>query len=117
MTAPTSIPPTDLPAAIRGFLAAHAAHDADAALPAFTPAPVVVDDGRTYRGTGEVRRFVSGAGSAYRYTSELLGAERVDDAHWVVAHRLTGDFPGGVVDLRYRFAMAGERIAELVIAP
>ena len=37
--------------------------------------------------------------------------------HWVATNRLEGDFPGGVVDLRYRFAMDGDLIAELVIAP
>ena len=30
---------------------------------------------------------------------------------------LEGDFPGGVVDLRYQFVLAYDRISELVIAP
>ena len=44
-------------------------------------------------------------------------AERVDDAHWVATNRLEGDFPGGVVDLAYRFTLRGDRIAGLHIAP
>ena len=36
---------------------------------------------------------------------------------WIVVNHLEGDFPGGVVDLRYRFVMTGDLIAELVIAP
>jgi hypothetical protein len=117
MTTPTSIRPDQLPAPIRGFLAAHEAHDTDAALRAFSPTAVVVDDGETYRGTDELRRFLAKAGAEYSYTIELVGAQRVDDAHWVATHRLEGDFPGGVVELGYRFAMDGELIAELVIAP
>jgi hypothetical protein len=117
MTAPTSIQPDQLPAPIRGYLAAHVARDADAALRAFTPTAVVADDGTTYRGTEEIRRFVSRAGLEFRYTTTLVAAERTDEAHWVVTNRLEGDFPGGVVDLRYRFAMDGDLIAELVIAP
>jgi hypothetical protein len=35
----------------------------------------------------------------------------------VATEHLAGDFPGGVVDLRYRFAMDGDVIAGLVIAP
>ena len=35
----------------------------------------------------------------------------------MAANRLEGDFPGGVVDLDYRFTVDGDRIAELVIAP
>ncbi|MGY1609992.1 nuclear transport factor 2 family protein [Geodermatophilus sp. SYSU D00700] len=117
MTTPTSIRPDQLPAPIREYLAAHAARDADAALRAFTPTAVVVDDGTTYRGTDEVRRFLSRAGARFSYTTELVGAQRVDATHWVVTNRLEGDFPGGVVELGYRFAMDGELIAELVIAP
>ncbi len=117
MTAPTRIPLDQLPATIRGFLAAHAARDTDAALRAFTPAAVVVDDGTTYRGTEEVRRFLSEAGAEFSYTTTLVGARRVDDTHWIAVHRLEGDFPGGVVELGYRFAMDGERVAELVLAP
>ena len=117
MTTPTSIRPDQLPATIRGYLAAHLSRDADAALRAFTPAAVVVDDGTTYRGTEEIRGFLSRAGAEFTYTTTLIAAERTDDAHWVATNRLEGDFPGGVVDLRYRFAMDGDLVAELVIAP
>jgi len=117
MTTPTSIRPDQLPATIRGYLAAHVARDADAALRAFTPTAVVVDDGTTYRGREEIRGFLSQAGAEFTYTTTLIAAERTDDAHWVATNRLEGDFPGGVVDLRYRFVMDGDLVAELVIAP
>ena len=117
MTTPTGIRPDQLPATIREYLAAHLRRDTDAALRAFTPAAVVVDDGTTYRGTEEIRGFLSRAGAEFTYTTTLVAAERTDDAHWVATNRLEGDFPGGVVDLRYRFAMDGDLVAELVIAP
>ena len=117
MTTPTSSRPHQLPATIRGYLAAHAARDADAALRAFTPTAVVVDDGTTYRGTDEIRGFLARAGAEFAYTATLVATERTDDAHWVATNRLEGNFPGGVVDLRYRFAMDGDLIAELVIGP
>ena len=117
MTEATRIRPDQLPAVVRGYLTAHEAHDTDAALAAFTPTAVVVDDGSTYRGTEEVRRFLARAGAQFTYTTTLVGAERVDDEHWVATNRLQGDFPGGVVDLRHRFVLDGDRIAELVIAP
>jgi hypothetical protein len=68
-------------------------------------------------GTDEIRGFLSRAGAEFTYTTELVGAQRVDDERWVVTNRLEGDFPGGVAELRYRFAMDGDLIAELVIAP
>lgn len=117
MTTPTSIRPDGLPAPIRTYLAAQTTSDVDAALAAFVPTAVVVDDGTTYRGAAEVRRFLASAGAEFTYTTELVGAQRVDDTHWVATHRLEGDFPGGVVELAYRFTLAGGLIAELVIAP
>ncbi|MGY1883885.1 nuclear transport factor 2 family protein [Blastococcus sp. SYSU DS0753] len=117
MTTPTSIQPDQLPAPIRGYLAAHDARDADAALRAFTPTAVVVDEGITYRGTEEIRGFLTKAGAEFTYTTALVGAQRVDSAHWIAVNHLEGDFPGGAVDLRFRFTMDGDRITELVIAP
>jgi hypothetical protein len=117
MTTPTSIEPAQLPPTIRGYLTAHAARDTETALRAFAPAAVVVDVDKSFRGTEEILGFLGAAGAEFSYTTELTGARRVDDAHWVVTNRLTGDFPGGVVDLDYRFTMTGDLIAELVIAP
>ena len=117
MTPLTSIRADQLPTAIRGFLAAHVARDADAALSAFTSTAVVVDDGTTYRGREEIRGFLARAGSEFTYTTTLVAAERTNGVRWVATNRLEGDFPGGVVDLRYRFAMDGDLIAELVLAP
>ncbi|MGY1822935.1 nuclear transport factor 2 family protein [Geodermatophilus sp. SYSU D00079] len=117
MTTPTSTQPGHLPATIRGYLAAHAARDVDAALSAFSATAVVVDQGQTFRGTEEVRGFLRGAGTEFTYTIELLGAQRLADERWVATNRLEGDFPGGVAELDYRFTMDGDLIAELVIAP
>lgn len=117
MTTPTSISPNRLPGPVRAYLAARTTEDADAALSVFTPTAVVVDDGRTYRGADEVRRFLTRAGAEFRYTSRLLGARRADDGRWVVTHRLEGDFPGGVVDLDSSFVVDGDRVSALVIAP
>ena len=113
----TAIQPSQLPARVRDFLAAHTARDADTAIGAFTPDAVVTDEGRTFRGTEEVLGFLRHSGSEFAYTTELTGAERVGDAHWVAVNHLEGDFPGGVVDLAYRFTLDGNLIAELVIAP
>jgi hypothetical protein len=116
MTSATRIDPDDLPAPVRTFLTAHVARDHATELQTFGADAVVVDEGRTYRGTDEVRAFLEGAGAEFSYTTELLGAERVDGEHWVVRIRIEGDFPGGVADLGYHFTTAGDHITELVIA-
>jgi ketosteroid isomerase-like protein len=116
MTTPTSINPSKLPAAIRSYLAAHAARDTNTAIEAFSLDAVVVDQGRTFRGTDEVLEFLRSAGAEFDYTTELVDAQRIDDEHWVATNHLEGDFPGGVADLAYRFTMDGDRITALTIA-
>ena len=115
-TSTTPTQPDQLPPTIREYLAAHTARDVDAALRAFSVTGSVTDEGQTSRGAEEIRRFLSQAGAEFRYTTELIGAQRVDDAHWVATNRLEGDFPGGVAELDYRFTLADDLIAELVIA-
>lgn len=112
-----AVAPDRLPTTIRTFLTAHRAGEADAAARAFTADPTVTDDGRTYRGTEQVLDFLRHAGGPFTYTTTLVGAGRADDAHWVAVNRLEGDFPGGVVELRYRFTLVDDLIDELVIAP
>lgn len=107
---------TGLPRTILSYLTAHTDRDVELALSSFAPDAVVVDDGRTYRGLDEVRGFLRYGAAEFRYTSELVGAQRVDETHWVLVNHLEGDFPGGVVDLTYRFTIDGDRIAELSIA-
>ena len=117
MPTPTRINAGELPAVIRNYLAAHAARDTNTAIEAFGPDAVVVDQGRTFRGTDEVLEFLRNAGTEFDYTTELVDAQRIDDEHSVATNHLEGDFPGGLVDLAYRFTLADDLIAELAIAP
>jgi ketosteroid isomerase-like protein len=106
-----------LPDAIAHYQQAHDRHDIDAAVVAFTPDARVVDDDREYRGTDEIRRWLATAATEYHYTRTLLDIQAADEDSWIVVNRLEGDFPGGVVDLRYCFALRDDLIADLVIAP
>ncbi|GAB3957687.1 hypothetical protein GCM10029978_000880 [Actinoallomurus acanthiterrae] len=105
-----------LPEAITDYLAAHQARDLDPALAHYTEDAIAVDEGHTYRGKREIRDWLARA-SEYTYTTELVAAQRIDDDHYVAVQHLEGDFPGGVVDLRFRFTLRDGRIAELVIEP
>ncbi|GIG53591.1 nuclear transport factor 2 family protein [Demequina activiva] len=113
----TTIDPDQLPTTIRAYLVAHANDDVEAAIQVFAPAAVVSDQGQTFRGTEEIRRFLRDAGAEFTYSTRLIGAERIDDAHWVATNRLEGDFPGGVAELHYRFTLDGDAVAELAIGP
>lgn len=116
MTDHSDRPADTLPATVRDFLTASTVHDADTASSFLTEDAVIVDQGESFRGREQIHAFLRDAGSEFEYTTERVGDQRVDDDHWVVTLRLTGNFPGGVADLDYRFTLVGGLIGELVIA-
>jgi hypothetical protein len=118
---PTAELAEQLPSAIARFLReADPQHKANAhdMLSAFaTDATVLDDDGRKYTGHDEIHRWRAAEISEYTYTVEISHAEKFDDSRYVVTTRLEGDFPGGVVDVIYRFTLADDLIQRLEIAP
>jgi hypothetical protein len=110
-------PSHDLPQVIAAYQDAHDRHDTPASLATFTTTARVADDGHEYVGTDEIRTWLDTAASEYEYTRTQLGADVEDDGSWIVRNRVVGNFPGGTVDLAYRFVLDGDLIAELVIAP
>ena len=106
-----------LPEVIGRYQDAHDRRDTDAALSAFSPDARVVDDGHEFNGTDEVRTWLSTAASQFTFTRTLVRVESIGPDTWVVVNRLEGNFPGGVVELRYQLELADGLISELVIAP
>ncbi|MEE6295880.1 nuclear transport factor 2 family protein [Georgenia wangjunii] len=109
--------PDHLPAVVVRYLRAHPTHDTDAAATTFADGARVVDEDVTYRGAEAIRGWLADAASEYTYTTTLTGQTEDEPGRWTVLARLEGDFPGGVADLRFRFRIDGDKIAELVIAP
>src|SRR4029079_8714750 len=95
---------------------AHDRRDTAEALSAFAADARVADDGREYRGTDEIRDWLDHAASEYTYTRSLVRAQAAGGGAWLVVNHLEGNFPGGVVDLRYQFVVIDDLIADLVIA-
>jgi ketosteroid isomerase-like protein len=115
---PTGIDLTDLPANVRRYLDAHRDKDAAAAIATFSPDAVVVDDGKTYTGLEQIHEWLGRSASEYTYTIELTAAAQFDDLNFEAVNHLDGNFPGGTVDLRYRFTLdSAGGVARLVIQP
>jgi ketosteroid isomerase-like protein len=114
---PQRVDPAELPEAITRYLDAHRVHDTTTAVNTFAADAVVRDDGHTYIGTAAIEKWLTRSASEYTYTIELTGAHRGDASHYIVTNHLEGDFPGGQVDLHYRFALDGELINGLTIEP
>ncbi|MCK0173810.1 nuclear transport factor 2 family protein [Mycolicibacterium sp. F2034L] len=106
-----------LPEVVETYLAAHRSGDQSTALKTFTPDAVVVDEGRTHRGTQEIAGWMRAAASEYTYTTEFVSATTSGASSVDVLQHLAGDFPGGQADLHFRFTLDGALIARLVIEP
>ncbi len=90
--------------------------DSEAVAECFAENAVVTDEGHTYRGRAAIRQWKADASAKYQYTSEPFACER-RDGRVVVTSRLTGNFPGSPLDLRFFFVLDGDQIAALEIIP
>ena len=107
--------PTNLPGPIAAYFAADQA-DGDAVAGCFTDDAVVVDERRTHSGRAAISQWKTEAGRKFRYTTDPYAVAEADGRTVVTAH-VSGDFPGSPVDLRYAFALEGDKIARLEIKP
>jgi hypothetical protein len=82
----------------------------------FTDDGIVIDEEYAYTGREAIKRWKESASTRYKYTSSPLASEE-QGARVVVTSRVTGDFPGSPVNLRYVFELDGDRIASLEIKP
>ncbi|MFJ8623208.1 nuclear transport factor 2 family protein [Kitasatospora sp. NPDC093550] len=114
---PRTITPDDLPEVITRYLTAHRVHDTATAVTTFTDDATVIDDGNTYQGSAAIERWLDRSATEFTYTIHLTNAHRTDTAHYVATQHLEGDFPGGTIDLRYRFTLRDDLIEHLAIEP
>jgi len=106
-----------LPAIIQRYLQVHDEHDTDTTLRTFGATAEVTDDGETRHGHEQIRSWLETASSEYTFKRTLIGVSSDDDDRWVVVNNITGNFPGGTVDLAYRFTLRNSLIQQLVISP
>jgi len=97
------------------YFTAQSARDFDTMVNLFTDDGVVNDEGKTWRGHSGIREWRDKAASVYQYSTHVLQVHEDDEDEYSALVRLEGNFPGGVVELEYHFALAGGRIKSLQI--
>ena len=105
----------NLPKPIAAYFTADKA-DAEAVSQCFTEGAIVKDEGHTHKGRAAIKQWKTQASSKYQYTCEPFACEQ-NAEKFVVTSRLTGNFPGSPVDLRFFFEIEGDKIASLEIIP
>jgi uncharacterized protein (TIGR02246 family) len=105
------------PDVVTRYLAAAEAEDPIALAACFTPDGTVLDEGHTYTGRDEIITWRNTIATQWTYTTQLIGSQAIAPDDYRITVHLEGDFPGGVVDLNYRFQLRDELIAALSIVP
>ena len=90
--------------------------DGEAVARCFTSQGVVEDEGQTHSGPAAIKAWKTAAAARYSYTSEPLAVEQ-KDGRYIVMSRLTGNFPGSPVNLRFSFRLERGKIVSLQIQP
>lgn len=103
----------NLPKPIDAYFAADRG-DSEVLARCFTNDAVVKDEGHTYNGLAAIKKWKTDSATKYTYTSEPFACEE-KEGKTIVTSRLTGNFPGSPVDLRFFFGLEGEKIAFLEI--
>jgi len=102
-----------LPKPIEAYFAADSS-DSEAVALCFLETAVVKDEGHTYNGLIAIKQWKTDSSSKYAYTSEPFACEN-KNGKIIVSSRVTGNFAGSPVDLRYFFGLEGNKIASLEI--
>ena len=109
-----------LPAVISRYFDADRVRDVDAIVSCFTDDAAVSDEGQTWRGHDKIRAWRTGTATKFQYTIEILDTTAAEapsaasERHDVHTH-MEGDFPGGQVDLTFRFVVRDGLISTLDI--
>ena len=77
---------------------------------------MVKDEGHIYTGVAAIQQWKAESAAKYTYTNVPFALER-RDGMVIVTSRLTCNFPGSPVDLRFCFRLERGKIAFLEIIP
>jgi len=105
----------NLPEPIAAYFDADS-QDAQAVARCFTKDGSVLDEGETRAGRAAIEAWKAGTSAKYTYTTRPHALEKQGRAY-IVTSRVSGNFPGSPVDLRYTFTLERGKIATLEIVP
>jgi hypothetical protein len=104
----------ELPKPIADYFAADKDSDGTRLSQCFTENATVKDEGKIYSGRAEIARWKLESTQKYQYTSQPVTSETTE-GKTIVTSRVSGNFPGSPINLRYCFTLDGDKIASLEI--
>ncbi|HEY4333484.1 MAG TPA: hypothetical protein VGM78_12965 [Ilumatobacteraceae bacterium] len=111
------MPATELPVVIDTYLRTHDARDTEGSIACFDADATVIDEERDFTGLARIRWWLDNAAAEFTFTRTLIDVDQPEPGVYIVTNHLSGNFPGGEVDLRYRVDLRAGLIHRLEIAP
>lgn len=105
-----------LPKAIASYFEGKNTRDFPLAVSGFAPSARVKDEHRDHVGADAIAAWIADSAAKYDDQVTILSAS-TDTDHIVVTGEVAGTFPGSPIVLKFRFAVDGEQITQLAIAP
>jgi hypothetical protein len=106
---------TNLIGPVASYIAAANAQDIEGLTANFSESAVVRDEGQERQGIAAIRRWAAEVSGKYRPTVETLDVSDAD-GRTIVMGRVSGNFPGSPVELRYVFTLNDGKIERLEIS-
>lgn len=105
-----------LPPLLAAMIAAHNAHDSAAFTACFADDAIIRDEGRRHHGRAAIKAWFEEVSRKYGAVIEVTDLSMVDGEP-VLSVRVSGNFDGSPIALRYFTALEDEKIVALKIAP
>jgi ketosteroid isomerase-like protein len=100
---------------VANYIAAANAQDIEAVTENFSEDAVVRDEGQNRQGIAAIRQWAVEVSMKYRPTVETLDVAQAD-GRTILTGRVSGNFPGSPVELRYVFTLDSGKIERLEIS-
>jgi len=105
---------TKLPEPLAAYFSALNNHDVDAMIGLFTEGATVKDEGRENRGLPAIRKWMEESNAKYSVTVDVIN-DAETAANTTATARVSGNFPGSPVELRFIFTLGQGKITRLEI--
>ncbi|MAS95200.1 MAG: ketosteroid isomerase [Verrucomicrobiales bacterium] len=111
---PHSLVQTTLPEVILNYIAAANDGRIEDAATCFAEDALVNDESRDHHGREAIRKWINDTTREFQPKNEVLSANSDGDTHTVIS-KISGDFPGSPIDLKFRFDVTNGKISHLII--
>jgi SnoaL-like domain len=105
---------TKLPEPPAAYFAGHNNHDVNAMIGRFTEGATVKDEGQERRGLPAIRKWMEESNAKYSVTIAVINVAETA-ANTTATGRVSGNFPGSPVELRFIFTLDQGKITRLEI--